>query len=124
MSTATAEVKPKRIQRKRTKGSKLPDGTLCVTRPGRHGNCFPVGMWFHKFTADWNVWSCGDSPHFGNEQVRDLPHSLELFRDYAKHRAQRDPLWLEPVRRAKFVACWCKENAICHADILIELAFQ
>jgi hypothetical protein len=122
--TATAEVKPKRIQRTRIKGSKLPEGTLCVTRPGPLENPFTVGMWFRKVTPDWFVWTHGDSPAFGNEQVRDLPHSLDLFRDYGAHRAKRDPSWLDPVRKAKFIACWCKESATCHADIVIELAFQ
>lgn len=68
------------------------------------------------------MWTHGDSPAFGNERVRDLSHSLELFRDYAKHRAKRDPQWLEPVRKAEFIACWCKENALCHGDTLLELA--
>lgn len=124
MRAAVTSSKPKRIQRKRTKGSRLPAGTLCVTRPGPLGNPFPVGMWFRKVAPDWMVWTCGDSPYFGNEQVRDLPHSLELFKDYAKHRAQWQPTWLDPVRAARFIACWCKEGAPCHADILIELANQ
>lgn len=113
---------PQRIQRKRTKGSKLPEGTICVTRPGQFGNKFKVGMWFRNVTGDWYVWTSGDGPAFGNQQVRDLPHSLELFRDYAQHRARRHPEWLEPIRKAAFIACWCKEGAPCHADILLELA--
>jgi len=31
---------PKRIQRRRTKGWKMPENTVCVTRPGMFGNPF------------------------------------------------------------------------------------
>lgn len=110
----------KRIQRKRVKGWRMPPNTVSVTRPGKWGNPFKVGMWFRKLTADWSVWTCGESPHFGNEQVRDLEHSIELFRDYAPRRAKWSPYWLAPLR-GKDLACWCKEGATCHADILIEL---
>jgi len=34
---------PKRIQRKRTKGWKMPPNTISVTRPGRFGNKFIIG---------------------------------------------------------------------------------
>lgn len=121
MSTAASQVEVRRIQRTRKKGDKLPPDTLCVTRPGKHGNPFTVGLWFRRVTPDWSVWTCGDSPQFGSEQVRDLAHSLGLFEDYAKHRMIWDPSWLVPVRNAKFIACWCKVGSTCHADILIKL---
>lgn len=99
----------------------MPEGAISVTRPGPHGNPFKVGMWFNNATGDWYVWMHGDGPAFGNQQVRDLPHSLELFRDYAGHRSRRHPEWLAELR-GKDLACWCKEGEPCHADILLELA--
>lgn len=33
---------PKRIQRKRTKGWRMPEGAVSVTRPGNWGNPFKV----------------------------------------------------------------------------------
>ncbi len=33
---------PLRVQRKRTKGSRLPEGAVCVTRPGKYGSPFRV----------------------------------------------------------------------------------
>ena len=36
---------PKRIQRKRTRGWRLPEGAVAVTRPTFWGNPFPVGAW-------------------------------------------------------------------------------
>lgn len=98
----------------------MPPNTVSVTRPGKWGNRFPVGLWFKKMASDWRVWSHGDEP-FGNQFVESLDHSLELFRDYATCRARWDRDWLVPLR-GKDLACWCKEDAPCHAEILLELA--
>ncbi len=35
---------PKRIQRKRVRGWRMPENTVCVTRPGKFGNPFHVGV--------------------------------------------------------------------------------
>ena len=43
-------MKPKRIQRKRVKGWRMPDNTVSVTRPGRWGNPFPVSG--HRVAAE------------------------------------------------------------------------
>jgi len=40
-------VTPVRVQRKRTKGWRMPENTVSVTRPGRWGNPFKVG------SMDW-----------------------------------------------------------------------
>lgn len=34
---------PQRIQRRRTKGWRMPPNTICITRPGPWGNPFVVG---------------------------------------------------------------------------------
>src|SRR5262245_4751706 len=34
---------PKRIQRRRTKGWRIPPNTVCIGRPGKWGNPFKVG---------------------------------------------------------------------------------
>jgi Domain of unknown function (DUF4326) len=34
---------PSRIQRKRTRGWRMPANTICVTRPGKWGNPFEIG---------------------------------------------------------------------------------
>jgi hypothetical protein len=113
------EVKPRRIQRSRKAGSKLPPNTICCTRPGKHGNPFVVGMWFRNISGDWRMWTCGDSPHFGNEIVGDLEHSLRLFDEYSAARVKWDRQWLEPLRNADFLACWCRLESKCHVDIIL-----
>lgn len=115
---------PKRIQRKRTEGWRMPENAVSVTRPGKYGNPFKVGLWFRRIASDWSVWSRstdGQRGPFGDECVESLEQSLELFADYAPKRLTWDRGWLEPLR-GKDLACWCKEGATCHADILLLLA--
>jgi hypothetical protein len=87
---------PNRIQRKRTKGWRMPPDTVSITRPGRWGNPYPV-------------------PQFYPET------SLALFTLYATNRHRADPGWLAPLV-GKHLACWCAEGAPCHGDILLALA--
>lgn len=115
---------PKRIQRKRVKGWRMPPDTTSVTRPGKWGNPFKVGLWFRRIASDWSVWSHatdGQRGPFGNESVESLEQSLVLFEEYAKCRVRWDRKWLEPLR-GKDLACWCPLSGKCHADILLELA--
>lgn len=91
---------PKRIQRKRTKGFKLPPNTVCVTRGTKWGNPYRIGI-------DGNA----------NECVIKYVNLLE------------QNVWSYPSKRlaikelkGKNLACFCKENDSCHADILLKIA--
>jgi hypothetical protein len=44
---------------------------------------------------------------------------VNLFRQYAEERLQREPEWLEPLRD-KWLACWCAPLP-CHGDVIVEL---
>lgn len=114
---------PKRIQRKRIKGWRMPGNAMSVTRPGKYGNPFKVGLYFKKLSSDWFIWMCGDSPHFGDQIVRDAAHAIALFEEYAQATLMRDPQWLE-LLCGKDLACFCKEGEPCHADVLLRLANQ
>lgn len=50
MSDSQPQARPLRIQRRRTKGARLPPNTVCVTRPSIFGNPFP-------WRGDWIVWA-------------------------------------------------------------------
>lgn len=95
-------MKPQRIQLKRTKGWKMPPNTVKVTRPGRWGNPFKVGL----------VSEYGDVP--------DAETAVMFYRASIDKGLQRAAiiLWL----RGKNLACWCKPGEPCHADVLLELA--
>ena len=120
---------PKRIQRKRTKGWKMPEGATYVGRPTRWGN-----PWAIKRLSSWEY--VGINPD-GTEAVEGWGG-----RDHAAHWAvyayraavKRDLVWYldVPDREALFMplsdlvgrdlACWCPLDQPCHADVLLELA--
>ena len=99
---------PKRIQRKRTKGWKMPENTVYVGRPTRFGNPF-----------NWQLPICGQTPNEARE------YAVELYRHFlAEGRGEAYPTD-EEIRSAlagKDLACWCPCDQACHADVLLELA--
>lgn len=107
---------PKRIQRKRTKGWRMPENTVSVTRPGAYGNPFAIGHRYAK--GDSFLEAYGKNLDDG---LVTTENCLIAFRAYCEKYLDIDPQWLEPLR-GKDLACWCKEGAPCHADILLELA--
>lgn len=124
---------PQRIQRKRTKGWKMPENTVYVGRQndgslnvGEFGNPFKVGQlmkigngksgfcWLHCIDAKY------DNGSF--VKVRDRTHAVELYSEYlSKYPLPKSKL---DKLRGKNLACWCKEGEPCHADILLKLANQ
>jgi hypothetical protein len=87
--------RPQRIQRRRTAGWRMPSDVIYVGRPTRWGNPFSV--------AD----------HGATEAVR-------LFRAHLLGQ----PLLLQEARQAlagRPLACWCRLDRPCHADVLLEL---
>jgi len=99
----------RRIQRKRVKGWRLPDGAVCVTRPGKWGN-----PWAHDGTAAGRV------------------GAWMLFELYIRTRRDPWPEWVDQIGypsddeiRAELagrdLACWCPMNSPCHGDILLAI---
>lgn len=103
--------KPKRIQRKRTKGWKMPPNTVCVTRPGKYGNPFIVS---EKLKP-------GQSINRVYVAVPTVEDSIECFREYAAEKLAADPHWLDELR-GRDLACFCGPDKPCHADVLLNLA--
>ena len=88
---------PKRIQRKRTKGWRLQENTLCVSRPSRWGNPYRIG------------------------KHGDAPTCVRLFEAAYEHdAAYRAAVAAELA--GKDLACWCKEGEACHGDTLLRWA--
>jgi Domain of unknown function (DUF4326) len=96
-----------RIQRKRTKGWKMPPNTVYVGRPSKWGNPWTVGQTV--------------GPH-------DTPMSAEEAADNYRKWMAANQAGLEKYRvplaplRGKNLACWCPLNQPCHADVLLEIA--
>jgi hypothetical protein len=104
--------KPKRIQRKRTKGWRMPANTVSVTRPGPFGNPFVVGKDCDQpgeavelFRRTMQL--AADGHDFGENE-----HGLNCLEIY------RHLDWL----CGKNLACYCPFDKPCHADVLLELA--
>lgn len=84
-----------RIQLSRRKGWKMPEGARKVDRSTAWGNPYPVAEY-------------GDN-------------ALPLYRQLIERMSPATRrAWLAPLRGFTALACWCKEGADCHADILIE----
>jgi hypothetical protein len=118
-----------RIQRKRTKGWRMPEGAIYVGRPTEWGNMISTGnrlqpvvlgdVWDAPFV--WHVPSAAAA--VDNGLVRITPTiAVELFRHTAlgwNHDFRMR--WLAPLRGHDLV-CWCPLDQPCHADVLLELA--
>ena len=127
---------PERIQLRRTKGWRKPDGAIVVARPSRWGNPYVVGSgevtWSGTCDGDAgfygerrNVW-CDQSPLRAGGLTTD--EAVRLFRgDLEGNLADPDP-YFDELRQAleqlrgHDLACWCPPGHPCHADVLLELA--
>lgn len=91
---------PKRIQRKRVKGWRMPAGTVYVGRGSGWGNYAALRMGITKGQPAVNAFRCW----------------VENEASWAwKGRVAID-------LRGKDLACWCSLDQPCHADVLLELA--
>lgn len=103
---------PKRIQRKRTKGWRKPDGAVIVDRTSRWGNPFKIG----------------------DEGVPDAAAAVRLYEEnlipYRKHEtgtleqfliSQANLDWVSELA-GKDLICFCSLEQPCHADVLLRLA--
>lgn len=115
------QVQPKRIQRKRTKGWKMPPNAIYVGRPTKWGNPFVVRECCVLNTI--NGHTVGD--------VKETPEDAMASAVYLyKRRVIENAIGgIEPKIRAaleelrgKDLVCWCPLDQACHADVLLEFA--
>lgn len=105
-------MKPQRIQRKRTKGWRMPDNTVYVGRGSRWGNPFVV-------EKDGDAKECVRKY---SEMLIPYRHQGETnsLHDFYISSANIDAIRTE--LNGKNLACWCKIGSVCHADVLLEIA--
>lgn len=97
--------RPVRVQRKRSRGWKMPENTIYVGRPSKWGN--PHSMKDYEFeSADQNR----------HAAVRDFKHDLEC----GMLSINKNDIVME--LRGKNLACWCNLECDCHADVLLSVA--
>ena len=110
----------KRIQRKRTKGWRMPPNTVYVGRGSKWGNQFYVDPEHIMDT------------HNPPEHIASLfacKTAEEAIKKYKETNVGRwgikNDLRIETIRKelkGKNLACWCRLDQVCHGDILLELA--
>lgn len=101
---------PKRIQRKRTRGWKMPPNTVYVGRPSKWGNPFRLNL----TTRHYNGYGREDTD-MSESEIR--TYNLKKFSKYIK----LAKLNIEELK-GKNLACWCPLDKLCHADILLKIA--
>lgn len=110
--------RPVRHQRRRSAGSRLPAGTVCVTRPSRWGNPFHVE---------------GFAPRVAHLPVRQRDEAARELAASAFARAlltgglEFDVADVQRELRGRDLACYCSAAAPggperCHADVLLRVA--
>lgn len=115
----------KRIQRKRTKGWKMPENAKYIGRPTKWGNPFkltPDGWILYYKTgkligSPWCYWSAT-----GGFEVKDV---VELYGQWLDGKLQKDhpylptPPGIEELK-GKDLACFCSLSSPCHVDAILE----
>lgn len=107
---------PQRIQRKRVKGWRMPEGAVYVGRPTAWGNPFVpheaftlAGVQFAAVTQQESVDLYRRSVE-GNDQGARFHRECPTSEYIREHLAGKD------------LACWCSLEVPCHADVLLSIA--
>ena len=98
-----------RIQRRRTRGWRMPEGAIYVGRPTKWGNPFPFGP---------------------DKYYKTREDAVAAYRYAVKLGLREIPIWPEALSelRGHDLVCWCPlvdetgNRVPCHADVLLELA--
>lgn len=86
----------------------MPANTVYVGRPTMWGNRYQIGTWSNRL----------------GRHVETLEEAVQLYRDvvWAAPNAPHMTAWVRERLRGKNLACWCRLDQPCHADVLLELA--
>lgn len=111
-------MKPRRICWHRGLG-KMPSGAVCIMRPSRFGNPYPLGV--GRMSREESVRAFRSGLEWALT-LRDLPTWLRAsdLGSVAKHYV-RMAMNLD-LLRGKDLACACPLGLACHGDVLLELS--
>lgn len=111
---------PRRIQRKRTTGWSMPPNTVYVGRPSKWGNPFPVGECESDRQGSVDAFRAllTEKPSLSRHRLLGILKG-NVGRGEGTVARMRQSLH---ELRGKNLACWCRLDQLCHADVLLELA--
>lgn len=107
LDAATWKPHPLRVQRKRTKGFRLPPKSVCMTRGTIYGNPFQTAKEFEE-------WLLHDKVNPTQLIRQECLFSLPLRRQKILSTIHE--------HRGRYLACFCPLTQPCHVDILAQLA--
>lgn len=105
-------MKPQRIQRKRSKGWKMPANTVYVGRGSRWGNPFKVGE--HGTAAECVKKYADEALPYTHRPPHNTLHDFYISAAFIED--------VQHELRGKNLACWCAIDAPCHAEVLLQIA--
>jgi hypothetical protein len=112
---------PERIQLSRAKGWRMPENTVKVARPGPWGNPYRVEVFgrglavtLYRYSLE-GFWSPSLVEHLSDELAHEAYRCHTEIRGRLRNRNVRE-------LAGKRLACWCKLDEACHADVLMDLA--
>lgn len=108
---------PERIQRKRTKGWRMPENTVYVGRGSKWGNPYVLKKEGHNYIVRYKnlsvIW-------IGTSIDSARAEAVRMFRLWIRDN-DCDIELIDEELRGKNLACWCPLDQPCHADVLLEL---
>lgn len=128
MQNDSPSVKPKRIQLRRTKGWRKPEGAVVVAHPSRWGNWYVITNTRSGSNRGWWVGMAGDLNMHGPHRLRSDAAAVAVswYREDCEEvlRAETDGQFFDSLAtlRGHDLACWCPLDQPCHADVLLEIA--
>lgn len=111
---------PGRIQMRRTAGWRKPAGAIYCGRPSLFGNPFPVSVHGREKAVELHRrWLEGS---MSAEEMKELSAADRLPDAISLVDLRRMVLDRLQELRGHDLACWCRLDQPCHAEVLLELA--
>lgn len=121
---------PQRIQRRRTRGWRMPDGAVYVGRPGPWGNPYTISAMQQQIDR------VAEALGHESSELDARSMAVEAFRCDLTYGPDSIWWWFGPhmaiirikgaLQAGKLtgwdLACWCPLDQPCHADVLLEIA--
>lgn len=108
----------------RKPGGRKPAGVIVCSRPSPWGNPWRVEeygrgrrRWFRVMKEKGEVVKASQS----QSKARALADCLKLYRWYLEEMLRLDPAFLDPLRTATGLACYCNLADGCHVDVIREM---